>query len=200
MSGFSQQEIASSDASSENQDEQTVLLSSIASIADHISSSIDLQSTSAKQDEQTALLTTIQSLTDAILTNQTTITNQITIANTLDSILGRMSSSATLFKNLGANSTLNIKDSTGIVYSIACYNTNGAARFIQLWNSATDATAGTLICSFLISSNSQIIIGTDFFTSLGINFSSGIAFGYSTSATTYSAGTAGEQMTFVSYA
>jgi hypothetical protein len=45
----------------------------------------------------------------------------------------------------------------------------------------------------------MIVLGTDFFTENGLYFSTGIAFAYSTSPTTYVAATAGEQVTCVRY-
>lgn len=105
-----------------------------------------------------------------------------------------------LFQNLGANATLNVKASTGNVFSLTCYNANAASRYIQLHNTATTpAGAAVPIYSFLVPSLSQVVIGSDFFTTMGVNFSTGIAFAFSTTINTYTAGVAGEQSTFIQY-
>jgi hypothetical protein len=108
--------------------------------------------------------------------------------------------SPSAFSNLGANATLNVKSSAGNVYSISCYNANAASRFIQLHNTATTPSSGAApVYSFLVPAGGQIVIGTDFFTNEGVNFSTGIAFAFSTTMNTYTAGTAGDQSTFIQY-
>lgn len=108
--------------------------------------------------------------------------------------------SPTTFSNLGANATLNVKGSTGNVYSVSCINTNAASRYLQLHNTATTPSAAAVpALSFLVPAGGQIVIGADFFTNEGINFSTGIAFAFSTTQNTYTAGTAGEQSTFVNF-
>jgi hypothetical protein len=106
----------------------------------------------------------------------------------------------TIFKNLGANATLNVKASAGNVFSLSCYNSNVSSRFIQIHNTTTTPGGGaTPIFSFLVPPSSQIIVGSDFFTMGGIYFSAGIAFAFSTTINTYTAGVAGEQSTFIQY-
>jgi len=105
----------------------------------------------------------------------------------------------TLFKNFGANATLNVKSASGSVYSCSCMNLNASARYFQLWNSSTTAGSGTLLFTFLVPANSQIVIGNDYFHINGILFDTGIAFGFSTTATTYTAGTAADQISTVIY-
>lgn len=117
----------------------------------------------------------------------------------IDTNTGLVLGQKTLFKNFGANATLNIKSASGSVYSCSCMNLNASARYFQLWNSSTTAGSGTLLCTFLVPANSQIVIGNDYFHINGITFDTGIAFGFSTTATTYTAGTAADQISTVIY-
>ena len=104
------------------------------------------------------------------------------------------------FKNLGANATLNVKPAAGMVFSLSCYNVNAADRFIQLHDTATvPASSDVPKVSILVPTGAQVIVGTDFFTNEGINFTSGIAFAFSTTAATYTAGSAGDQQTTVTF-
>lgn len=108
--------------------------------------------------------------------------------------------SASRFQNLGANTTLNVKATTGNVFAVYCENLNAAVRYIQLHNTATTPAGGaTPYLSFRIPATSSITIGTEFFGENGLNLSTGIAFAYSTTATTYTAATAAEQLTQITY-
>lgn len=105
------------------------------------------------------------------------------------------------FSNLGANATLNIKASAGNVFSLSCHNENAADRWVQLHNTATVPTTGVTvpIYSFLVPTNAQIVVGSDFFTNDGVNFSTGIAFAFSTTKDVYTAATAADQSTWVHF-
>lgn len=109
--------------------------------------------------------------------------------------------SPTLFSNLGANATLNVKATAGNVFSLTCHNENAAERYVQLHNTATVPSTGVTvpIYSFLVPALSQIVIGNDFFTQAGVHFATGIAFAFSTTKDVYTAGTASEQSTWVLY-
>lgn len=107
---------------------------------------------------------------------------------------------ATNFFNVGANATLNVKASAGNVLSISCINTNAAARYFQLHNTATVPSASDPpVCSWLIPAAGMVVLGSDFFTPNGMYFATGIAFAFSTTFLTYTAGTAGEQVTCVRF-
>ena len=102
------------------------------------------------------------------------------------------------FKNLGANATLNVKPGAGIVFSMSCYNANASSRFIQLHDTATTPSAAAVpTVSILVPTGAQVIVGTDFFSNEGIGFTLGIAFAFSTTAATYTAGSASDQQTTV---
>ena len=123
---------------------------------------------------------------------------QVYVTNTASDIPALL-----LFKDLGVNITLNVKASTGNVYSLACFH-NGLAtkppRYIQLHDTATVPAGGAApVFSFMVPANSQTIIGTDFFSNQGAYFSTGIAFAFSTTINTYTAGVASEQTTFITY-
>jgi hypothetical protein len=106
----------------------------------------------------------------------------------------------TRFVDFAANATLNVKATAGNVFSLACHNINGAARFIQLHNTATVPGGGAVpLFSFLVPTGAQTLVGTDFFTASGVNFSTGIAFAFSTTEGTYTAGVATDQFTTVLY-
>ena len=106
----------------------------------------------------------------------------------------------TRFQNLGANITLNVKASAGNVFSLHCENLNAAKRYIQLHNTATTPAGGAVpLYSFPVAAGGSIVIGTDFFTTSGVNFTTGIAFSFSTTAGTHTDGVAADQMTHVLY-
>lgn len=106
--------------------------------------------------------------------------------------------SPTLFTNFGANATLNVKGTAGNVYAIHCQNTNAAIRYIQIHNTATTPGGGAVpLLSFAIPGTSSITITHDLLVAGGVYFSTGIAFAFSTTLATYTAGTAGEQSTTI---
>lgn len=104
------------------------------------------------------------------------------------------------FQNLGANATLNVKASAGNVLSLYCHNLNAAPRYIQIHNTATTPGGGAVPAySFLVPANSVLILGNDFFGPQGTNLATGIAFAFSTTEATYTAGAAGDQVTQIFY-
>lgn len=108
--------------------------------------------------------------------------------------------SPTLFTNFGANATLNVKATPGNVYSLYCDNLNAAVRYLQLHNTATTPAGGAVpLMTFKIPATSTLVLGTDFFTLAGENFSTGIAFAFSTTEGTYTAGAAADQFTQIQY-
>lgn len=109
-------------------------------------------------------------------------------------------SSPSRFANLGANATLNVKATSGNVFSLYCYNANAATRYIQLHDTATVAAGAAVpLYSFPVYAGLFTLIGEDFFSAAGANFSTGIAFAFSTTQNTYTAGTAADQATVVHF-
>lgn len=104
------------------------------------------------------------------------------------------------FSDLGANATRNVKATPGSVFSLTCYNANAADRYLQLHNTATTPSGGAApALVFLVPAGGQIVIGSDYFTDVGMGFTTGIAFAFSTTRNTYTAATAAEQTTFIRY-
>lgn len=63
------------------------------------------------------------------------------------------------FSNWGANTTLNVKATTGNVYSLYAYNTNAAARFEQIHNTATTPSASAVpVFSFLVGASTDSLV------------------------------------------
>lgn len=120
-------------------------------------------------------------------------------AATIEKLLGGVSTySPTLFTNFGANATLNVKATAGNVYAIHCQNTNAAIRYIQLHNTATTPAGGAVpLITFAIPASSSVTITHDLLVASGVYFSTGIAFAFSTTLGTYTAGTAAEQSTTI---
>lgn len=108
--------------------------------------------------------------------------------------------SLTTFSNWGANTTLNVKATTGNVFSLYAYQTNAAARFEQLHNTATTPSASAVpVFSFLVVASGDKLIGSDFFGPNGYNFSTGIAFAHSSAFGIYTAGTAADGNRTIQY-
>ena len=108
--------------------------------------------------------------------------------------------SLTTFSNWGANTTLNVKATTGNVFSLYAYQTNAAARFEQLHNTATTPAGSAVpVFSFLVEASKDKLIGSDFFGPNGYNFSTGIAFAHSSAFGIYTAGTAGDGNRTIQY-
>lgn len=108
--------------------------------------------------------------------------------------------SYSVFKDLSANATLNIKASNANVFSAKCHNLNAAARYLQLFNTATFPAGGAVPdLVFLLPPTSETKLGTEWFGAGGINFTLGVAFGFSTTELTYTAGVAADEVTFVNF-
>ena len=105
-----------------------------------------------------------------------------------------------VYSNFGAAITNQVKQSTGSVYSVFCENINAAKRYLQLHNSAVGISAGNVpLAAFAIPATSSLSLTQAFFTSAGMNFTTGITFAFSTTAGTYTAGVATDQNTIILY-
>ena len=97
--------------------------------------------------------------------------------------------------NTLAGYTANVKATTGNVLSLSITSTDApaTATWLQLHNTATTpAAAATAIYSFPVAAGTTTavattLIGTDYFTESGSNFSTGIAWALSTTRATYTA-------------
>lgn len=129
-----------------------------------------------------------------------TATNQATQITAEQAIQAALTIAPSQFLNVGANATLNVKSSSGKVFSLYCHNSNAATRYLQLHNTATVPAGGDVpVKTFVVFSTGQTVIGTDFFTNAGLAFSTGIAFAFSTTRDTYTAGSAGDQQTQINF-
>jgi hypothetical protein len=116
---------------------------------------------------------------------------QVSPNNTPISVVNKPLASATYSPTLYTGFTTvsgNIKGSAGNVFSLQATN-RSTSVYLQLFNTASAPSGGaTPYMQFLVTS--EIIVGTDFFTTAGLNFSTGISFGFSTTNGSYTAATA----------
>lgn len=104
------------------------------------------------------------------------------------------------FINIAANATLNVKTTAGRVYSLYCHNSNASRRYLQLHKTATvPADQAVPWKCFPVEAGLFSLIGVDFFTANGLAFTTGLAFAFSTTRDTYTAGSAGDQQTQINY-
>ncbi len=82
----------------------------------------------------------------------------------------------------------------GQVRSLHATNRNAAVRYLQFFNQASGAPSGTTNWLFQITVplSASVTIGEQLFRDQGFPFTTGITYGWSTAATTYTAATAGE--------
>jgi len=101
-----------------------------------------------------------------------------------------------------AAATANIKASAGNVFAFTLENTGGTDSYFQLHNTATTpGGAAVPKKKFLVPAGTELTIGADYFGSGGMHFNTGIAFGLSSTAGTYTAeGTPGNFNVEVRYA
>lgn len=128
------------------------------------------------------------------------VDNTLVVAAIVHKPLPSATYAATRFQNIGANATLNVKASTGNIFSVYCHNLSGADRWLQLHNTATTPGGGAVpALSFYIPAGGVVEKGNDFFTLEGTNFATGIAFACSTTEGTYTAATATDHFTQLMY-
>lgn len=106
-----------------------------------------------------------------------------------------------VYKNVAAAATAVIRTGAGRVYSATCHNSNAAARYLQLFDLAVVPTTTVTVPTetFLVPSGAQIIIGSDYFTTFGLPYTTGLAWAFSTTRDVYTAGSAADQQTHVYY-
>lgn len=104
------------------------------------------------------------------------------------------------FVDFGSNVTANVKASAGNVKSLYCHNSSGSNAYIQLHNTATTPSGSAVPAFvFLVPAGGAVFVDGAFFGENGYNFSTGIAFAFSTTEGTYTAATAGDQATIIMY-
>jgi hypothetical protein len=98
-----------------------------------------------------------------------------------------------------------VKGTPGSVLSVSCLNLNTTKRYLLLFNQIlAPVLTDVPILAFPIApasatTDAMTLIGSDFFTTAGIYFSLGIAMGFSTTLTTYTAGAAADQVMQIVY-
>ena len=107
---------------------------------------------------------------------------------------------ATLFSQFGTDPDVSVKTSAGNVFMFTVHNLNAATRYMQLHNKASaPANPDVPIITIAVPTGATVVLDEAFFGQTGINFSTGIAYGFSTTELTYTAGAAGDQTAFIRY-
>ena len=106
-----------------------------------------------------------------------------------------------LFRDFAVRTTALVKRGSGFLFAFHAQNRNAAIRYIQFYDQTTAPAAGDVpFAAFPIPAAGSLTLDQDFFTSEGIAFKNGLIWAYSTTETSYTAGTAGEQTTHITYA
>ena len=105
--------------------------------------------------------------------------------------------------NLAAVSANAVKSGAGNLRAFIGVNRNTSARYFQIWDSLT-VGSGTLLVQIPVDGSTSPAVtvkgmGHDFFGPQGIQFSTGLSFGFSTTNTTYIAATAADHDAFIAY-
>jgi hypothetical protein len=117
-------------------------------------------------------------------------------------ISNRLMPVGTISLYLGTSSGANIKSSAGVIYAITCTNDNATIRYFQIINKASNPALNDVpLLAFPVYPNDGLlIIGQDILGGAGINLSTGITWGFSTTRLTYTAATATDCITSVRWA
>jgi hypothetical protein len=104
-------------------------------------------------------------------------------------------------RSLGAAASKVVKNSAGRVFSLHCVNLNAAIRYFQLFDSATAPSGGaTPLEAWPVAlSGGLLTLDVTALGSLGVGFATGITWGFSTTALTYTAGSATDAIVTVRY-
>lgn len=90
--------------------------------------------------------------------------------------------------NASPNGTVNIKASTGNIFSLNCVNTSTIPYIVQIFNTATTPSTGNAPSFYFpIAAYGEDVVDGMYFGQSGYNLSSGIALGISVVTSTYSA-------------
>lgn len=145
----------------------------------------------------------------AIVVLGTAIAGEDTTSNTLgvtQKLLASATYTPTLHTNFGAATKANVAASTANVLSVYVINRNAAVRYFQLHNKATAPAATEVpIYSFAVPAGTTnnpgvVSLGSDFFTSNGRNFSTGLGWAISTTEGTFTdSATANEHSVYIHF-
>ena len=93
----------------------------------------------------------------------------------------------------------NVKASAGVLFSVACTNLNASTRYLQIFNSASAPSGSPLETYPVYGNGGFLVLDAQFFGPSGLSLSTGISLGFSTTATTYTAGSAGDCIVIARY-
>jgi hypothetical protein len=98
------------------------------------------------------------------------------------------------FTRFGTSATDTISGTPARIVSVYVWNKSTSVRYFQLFNRASNPVSGTTAVdeSFVLAPNEKFTLDTSDLGLGGITFSSGIAWGFSTTESTYTAGTSSE--------
>jgi ABC-type transporter Mla subunit MlaD len=130
---------------------------------------------------------------ETVETNTDQLENLIAAGNTLltgiKSAIDKLAPTVTTYRYMGTSAGANVKVSAGKIYSLSCSNLSTNPRYFQLFNSSSTPSANqTALESYPITGGGSIILDCNYFDKTSNEFSSGISWGFSTSALTYVAG------------
>ena len=85
-----------------------------------------------------------------------------------------------------------VKASSGNLLALTCTNLNSQTRYLQFFNNGSGTTTGTPDKVYPVFGNGFLVVGTEILSTMGVEFDTGITFGFSTTPGTYTAGVAGD--------
>lgn len=103
----------------------------------------------------------------------------------LDTLIAKFTD-GTADNNLGSAVSKTVKSGAGRLLSLSVRHADASALYLWIFDN-TSASGTSLVVPILVPASSHVIVGTDFFTSKGLAFSTGITYGFSTSGSSYSA-------------
>lgn len=111
------------------------------------------------------------------------------------------SSTAYVDRSVGAAASRVVKNSGGVLFAYSCMNLNASIRYFQLFNSATAPAGGDVPLESwpVLPNGGLLILDALFLGAFGTNFGAGIAWGFSTTPRTYTAGTATDAVVTVRF-
>lgn len=154
---------------------------------------VDPDIASVKDVEANTTLTTVNGKLPTL--GQKAQSGSISVVPATGSSIIANNTAFTPYTSMGANVSAVIKSSAGTLHSIGCININTATRYLQFFNKTTVPVAGTDIpvLSYPVYGNGGFTaLDTTYFGLAGHNFTTGIAFGFSTTPFTYTAGVAAD--------
>jgi hypothetical protein len=117
---------------------------------------------------------------------QKTASNSIPVVLASDDTLIAKFTDGTVDNNLGSAVSKTVKSGAGRLLSLSVRHADGSALYLWIFDN-TAASGTELVVPILIPATSHVIVGTDFFTTKGLAFSTGLTYGFSTSGSSYSA-------------